>query len=350
VKKLVVIFSVVSFVAVLGVGSAMSSDLLTGCFNPDKKDAKLKHVAAGTEPAKPCKSGHTQISLATDEAVDTLLDDIGEVQTEVEVLGTGVEANFEHLENVDSLVSQNTSAIEENSHDIGELTEGVEANFENLENVDNLIDVLESAVAENSHDIGELTEGVEANFENLENVDNFIDALEISSMVGGSLDQSLGEGPHYGPMFHSDSSAVEREVESKLAAMGSITKLAVMLGDSLEPPFEVTYTLRHNGGNTNLTCNVVGSLDLATQMCTVEGCAQYAMGDTLSLKAEVDHDEILIPKTLWTARFVENGECPIVIPWCDTVHCEEPTPFFVGCANGDPINEPGLLVCESQQD
>jgi hypothetical protein len=316
VKKLVVIFSLVSFVAVLGVGSAMSSDFITGCFNPNKKDAKLKHVAAGTEPAKPCKTGHTQASLATEQLVNELVDELS--------------GDLAFIEN-----------------QIGENTEGVEDNFEHLENVDNLIDALDSAVAENSQDIGVNAEGVENNYENLENVNYIIDALEISSMVGGSLAESVGHYTVYGPMFHSESSAAEREVESKLAAMGSITKLAVMLGDDLEPDFEVTYTLRHNGGNTNLTCNVVGSLDPAIEMCTVEGCAQYAMGDTLSLKAEVGNNEITIPKTLWTARFVENGECPILIPWCDTVSCQDPTPVFVSCTNGDPIDQPGTLVCES---
>jgi len=265
-KKLITMMSLLSFVAMLGLGSALAQSdneaYATGCLKDKDKGASWKKVKTGLDAGK-CSS--SEVTLVQKAETDSLQDQI--------LIADGL---------IDGLILETDSLQDQ------------------ILIADGLILIADGFIGDNAADISEIKAGL------------------ISSMMGGAhRDSDHGPDTFFMPVYDSLRAETVAEAHSKVAVTGWLTKLVVLT----EEPTGVNttqifqYIINNNAVDLDNiidnSCTIGGA---SNTMCESSGCVKLNMGDTLSVRviAATAGGEVNISPTRWTGRFVETeSECPV---------------------------------------
>jgi len=253
-KKLITMMSLLGFITMLGLGSALaqSDEYATGCLKDKDKGATWKKVKTGLNAGK---CSNPEVTLVQKAVTDDLEDEI----------------------------------------------EGVDF-------------FLQGQIDINANNIDDNADGISDNADDIEEIKSEL----ISSMMGGAhRSNDNGPDTFYMPIYDALRASTEVEAHSKVAVTGQLTKLVVLSREPTGADATQIFQYVINGNAVDLDnivdnfCTIGGD---STIMCESSGCVKLNMGDTLSVRvvAATAGGEVNISPTRWTGRFVETeSECGV---------------------------------------
>jgi outer membrane protein assembly factor BamB len=118
---------------------------------------------------------------------------------------------------------------------------------------------------------------------------------------GGTGSVNLqGASTNYVPMFNSNRSAVESEVQQFMPVAGTVSNFYVILDGSPGTSRWYTFVVRKNGADTPLTCTIA---DTDTTGSDLTNSVSFAAGDYISIMSTPSAANPTGRSMLWTAKF-----------------------------------------------